>query len=268
MPLIFSLLAAIFFLGCDATSNPEKNWYKPNIDTSWQWQLQGKLNTTYNVELYDIDLFDTNASTIEALHKRGKKVICYFSAGSWENWRADKDLFPKEALGNDLNGWKGEKWLDITNEAIYPIMQARLDLASEKGCDAVEPDNVMGYAHDTGFNFNETDQLAYNIFIAEEAHKRGLGVGLKNDLEQITQLEPFFDFGINEECHRYDECEKLQPFLDANKAVFNAEYARIYIDNENGEREVLCARSKNLHLHTLVLPRALDDGFRYSCDEF
>jgi hypothetical protein len=33
--------------------------------------------------------------------------------GSWEDWRPDKDQFPPEVLGNDYDGWQGEKWLDI-----------------------------------------------------------------------------------------------------------------------------------------------------------
>lgn len=32
-----------------------------------------------------------------------------------EDWRDDADDFPAEAIGNDLDGWGGEKWLDVTN---------------------------------------------------------------------------------------------------------------------------------------------------------
>jgi len=99
------------------------DWYRPKVDTTWQWQLQGEINKSYNVEVYDIDLFDTNTSVIDSLHQKGKKVICYFSAGSWEDWREDKDDFPSSVLGNDMDGWEGEKWLDISNEALHPIME-------------------------------------------------------------------------------------------------------------------------------------------------
>ncbi|MMZ65925.1 hypothetical protein D1872_283710 [compost metagenome] len=69
-------------------------------------------------------------------------------------------------------------------------MRARLDLAVQKGCDGVEPDNMDGYDNNTGFTLSADDQLAYNKFIANEARKRGLSVGLKNDLDQIIELEP------------------------------------------------------------------------------
>ena len=44
----------------------------------------------------------------------GKKVICYFSAGSHENWRDDVDSVPGSDLGHVLDGWPGEHWWDIT----------------------------------------------------------------------------------------------------------------------------------------------------------
>jgi endo-alpha-1,4-polygalactosaminidase (GH114 family) len=243
------------------------NWYKPDINTTWHWQLQGTINTSYNVKLYDIDLFDTDTATIQSLKADGKRVICYFSAGSYENWREDSNSFPAEILGNDLDGWAGEKWLDIRSDLLKPIMLKRLDLAKEKGCDGVEPDNVDGYLNNTGFPLTAEDQLAYNKFLAKEAKKRGLSIALKNDLDQVKTLEPFFDFSINEQCHKYNECDKLKPFIDANKPVLNAEYAIEYVDNIDGARDLICSESKNLQFKTLILPIELDDSFRYSCDE-
>lgn len=32
----------------------------------------------------------------------------------------------------------------------------------------------------------------------DQAHKRNLSIGLKNDLEHLIDLEPFFDWAINE----------------------------------------------------------------------
>ena len=44
--------------------------------------------------MYDIDLFETSAATVAALHAESRKVICYVNAGGWENWRPDAALFP------------------------------------------------------------------------------------------------------------------------------------------------------------------------------
>jgi hypothetical protein len=57
--------------------------------------------------MYDVDLYETPQSVIDGLRAQGSKVACYFSAGSYENWRDDAHLFPKEVLGNDMKGWPG-----------------------------------------------------------------------------------------------------------------------------------------------------------------
>ncbi len=241
-------------------------WYRPELNSSWQWQLNGRVNTEYDVEIYDIDLFDTDQAVIDLLKKDGKKIICYFSAGSYEDWRPDKNNFPAGLLGVAMDGWPGERWLDIRDNRLAPIMRARLDLAVQKGCDGVEPDNVDGYLTTTGFDLHPDDQLAYNKFMANEARKRGLSVGLKNDLEQIAVLEPYFDFGLTEQCHEYDECDKTESFILNSKPVFDVEYKKEYISNSDGVRDLLCSDAKKLHLKMLVLPVELDDSFRYSCN--
>ena len=78
-----------------------------------------------------------------------------------------------------------------------------------KGFDAVEFDNVDGYANRTGFPLTGADQLRYNMLLANEAHRRGLGALLKNDLGQIRALLPYFDVALNEQCLQYDECGRL-----------------------------------------------------------
>lgn len=204
---------------------PDGDWWRPAPGTSWQWQLQGALDRSFDVDMYDIDLFETSQADIAALHADGRIVVCYFSAGSYENVRPDAGAFPAAVLGRRLDGWPGEKWLDIRAlDVLGPIMQARLDLAVAKGCDGVEPDNVDGYANRTGFPLTGADQLAYNRWVAAEAHARGLSVGLKNDLDQIPDLVGDFDWALNEQCHQYDECDALTPFVEAGKAVFGVEY--------------------------------------------
>ena len=240
------------------------SWYKPAISASWQWQLTGTVNTAYNVDIYDIDLFDSTTGLIQQLQASGKKVICYFSGGSYENWRSDAASFSASDLGNKLDGWDGERWLDIRSADVLVIMKERLDLAQQKGCDGVEPDNMDGYLNNPGFNLTAEDQLAYNRQIANEAHNRGLSVGLKNDLDQIDALVAYFDFAVNEQCFEYAECDALAGFINSGKAVLNAEYKSAYVNDANA-RDALCNESLTLQFSTLVLPLDLDDGFRYSC---
>ena len=243
----------------------EAAWFRPGLDDTWQWQLQGNVNTSYNASIYDVDLFDTDPALINRLHARGIKVICYFSAGSREEWRPDADSFTPNVLGKSLDGWPGERWLDIRSEIVRNIMLERMDLARSKGCDGVEPDNVDGYSMNTGFPLTQADQLDYNRFLAMAAHERMLAVGLKNDLDQVADLVSYFDFSIVEQCAEYHECYMLRPFTTAGKPVFQAEYADLYVNDQTARQE-LCNNAE-VGFHVLILPKELDASFRYSCDE-
>ncbi len=178
-------------------------------------------------------------------------VICYFSAGSWEDWREDQDQFDEQDIGNPLSGWPGEKWLDVRSESVRTIMAARLDVAVAKSCDGVEPDNVDGYLNSTGFPLSESDQLDYLHFLSTEARARGLSVGLKNTVELAAELEPEFDWALNEECLTYSECDQLDPFTDAGKAVFHTEYVDHTSEGEAKQAEV-CGTPSISEFSTLI----------------
>ncbi len=205
------------------TSDAAKVW-RPAAGTSWQIQLSGRLDTTVRARVYEVDGFDTSARTIARLHANGRRVVCYISAGSWERWRPDAQRFPRTVLGRS-NGWPGERWLDIRRlDVLAPIMRSRLDMCKKKGFDALDPDNLDAYANSSGFRLTAADQLRYNRWLARAAHRRGLSVGLKNDLDQVAQLVKYFDFAVNEQCMEYAECRALQPFVKAKKAVVHIEY--------------------------------------------
>jgi hypothetical protein len=198
----------------------------PAQGMSWQWQLSTTPTVFLPVDMYDLDLFDTDASMVTALHAQGTHVVCYLSAGTYEPGRPDSGQFPASVLGNAVSGWPGEKWLDVRSAALKPIMSARLDLCSSKGFDAVEPDNVDGYTNSSGFPLTAAEQLAYNSWLAEQAHLRGLSVALKNDLDQVQALVSTFDWALDEQCFQYNECNLLAPFIAAGKAVFTVEYSQ------------------------------------------
>ena len=205
---------------------PSAEIWRPQLNTTWQWQLSSlPVDQSFDVEMYDIDLFDNDETVVEALHAQGRIVICYMNAGGWESWRPDAGQFPNEVIGADLDGWEGEKWLDIRRiDVLGPTMEARMDLCKAKGFDGIEPDNVDGFLNNTGFPLTYEDQIQYNAWLADTAHQRGLSVGLKNDMDQIPDLLPYFDWALNEQCFEYDECETLSPFVEAGNPVFNVEY--------------------------------------------
>ena len=154
--------------------------WTPKPEVSWQWQLSGKVDTSVRAKVFDIDGEGSSPTLVKKLHRKGARVICYISAGSWEDWRKDAGAFPDSVRGSDLDGWPGEKWLDIRRlDVLLPIIEKRIAACSAKGFDGVEPDNVDGYTNSAGFPITASDQLAYNKAIAKLAHRHGLAVGLK-----------------------------------------------------------------------------------------
>ncbi|RLD06692.1 MAG: endo alpha-1,4 polygalactosaminidase [Chloroflexi bacterium] len=244
---------------------PTKEIWLPPLDSSFSWQLGSgeEINTSFDVDIYDLDAFETEASLISRLHSQGKKAFCYISVGSWEDWREDAADFPSEIIGKDYEGWEGEKWLDIRQiDLLAPIMRARLDMCAAKGFDGIEPDNIDLHWADTGFEISYEDQLAYNIWLSEEAHERGLSIGLKNDDEQVLDLLPYFDWALTEDCFMGEWCEEMLPFIEAGKPVFAVEYT----DEINYEDFLsnICPQARELGFYVILKNRNLDE-FREVC---
>jgi len=239
-------------------------WWQPIVNTQWQWQLTGlPIDRSFEVEMYDIDMFDNKTSTVAELHAEGRRVVCYVSVGSWEAWRPDADAFPEGVLGNEYEGWPGERWLDIRRiDVLGPIMEARLDRCAAKGFDAIEPDNMDGYTNDTGFPLMYEDQLAYNIWLANEAHARGLSIGLKNDGDQVGDLEAYFDWALTEDCYAEGWCGEMGAFIEAGKAVFAAEYTDEMTVNRFLTQ--VCPQAADMEFSVILKNRDLD-AWRRAC---
>jgi len=228
--------------------------WQPGLVSRWQYQLQGVaayastggINTTISAPpqgggaavspaVWDIDLYvdqavsgnntTLNTAAVSAIHARGGHAICYVDAGTWENWRVDANQFPASVQGAK-NGWPGEKWLDIRQTSILlPIMDARVQKCKQAGFDGVEWDNVDGYSNRTGFPLTANDQLVYDASLANLAHQYGLSVAMKNDVEQVPDLNTYFDYAINEQCQQYNECGNYTTyFVNTGKTVFQVEY--------------------------------------------
>jgi hypothetical protein len=214
------------------------------------------LDLTIPADIFDVDMFDTTAETVDLLHAGGRKAICYVDAGTSEDWRPDAAAIP-DAVKGKSNGWPGEQWLDIRRiDILGPILEARMDLCKAKGFDAIDPDNIDGYTNDTGFPLTYDDQLRFNSWIAAAAHAHGLAVGLKNDLDQISDLVASFDFAVDEQCFQYKECDAVRPFIQAGKPVFEIEYKL--------ETERFCDRANALNFNSLKKNLSLD-AVRAAC---
>ncbi|KAJ5317034.1 hypothetical protein N7508_001542 [Penicillium antarcticum] len=252
--VLVSCVLGLFFLaiGADiraerAAGHAQKKMLKRDTDTTiWQpaagvkWQIQlidAVEDTTADADIWDIDLFDNTAATISTLQSKGHKVICYFSAGTYEDWRSDISKFDSADFGSNLDDWPGEKWLNIKSTSVRSIMTARLDMAKEKGCDGVDPDNIDAYGNANGLGLTEADSIDFLSFLSTETHSRGMAIGLKNGGDIIGSVIDKMQWSVNEQCAEYNECDVYAAFTEVNKPVFHIEYSDETIESDSSSTD-------------------------------
>ena len=214
------------------------------------------------VPVVELDI-DISPTILNAVKARGTRVLCYFNAGAWESYRSDAASFPSGVKGNAYDGFPDERWLDIRDiTALAPIMRARMDRCKNKGFDGIDPDNVNGYENTTGFPLTASDQIAYNTWLKNEAHARGLLIALKNTTALASQMHSAgFDMAVTESCFKYNFCDELAPFIAANKPVFDLEYV-----DERMSAGKFCKQAKAKKINA-ILKRSSSriDSYRVAC---
>jgi len=242
------------------TSNTTGTFWKPVAGESWQIVLLYPVNdTSTNVSVYDIDLFDNPKSTIDSLHAQNRKVICYFSAGSYEDARPDSSQFAANDKGKELDGWPGEYWLRTSSSNVRNIMKSRIQLAKSKGCDGVDPDNVDGYDNDNGLGLTTSDAVEYIGFLADTAHALNLSIGLKNGGDIVKNVVDLMQWEVNEQCAQFNECDLYRPFIDADKPVFQIEYPNSAPDVNVAAKKTSCDNPSARGFSTILKNLELDN---------
>ncbi len=197
----------------------------PAANSSYQIQYGGKLDLTVPAATYDVDYQDTTARQVAAIHARGRRAVCYVDVGTWERWRPDASEFPKSVLGKPDAGWKGERWLDISQTSVLePIMSRRFQLCKHKRFDGIDPDNLDGYVNETGFHLTYAEQLTYDTWVANQVHAIGLTVAEKGDNNQVSDLAKVFDFAVVEQCFVQGWCRQFLRYTARNALVVDVEY--------------------------------------------
>jgi hypothetical protein len=95
-----------------------------------------------DADIFDVDLFRTETKTIEHMKRLNKTVVCYFSGGTYEPSRPDSNQFAFSDKGSRLRQWPSEMWVQTKSTKVRQIMTNRIQLAHQKGCDAIDPDNI------------------------------------------------------------------------------------------------------------------------------
>jgi hypothetical protein len=261
------LALALAFAACGETRGtlvttadggvPGTPW-RPALGASWQVQLVGTVDTTVDASIYDVDLFETSAATIDALHAAGRRVICYVSVGTDENWRADSSSFPASAVGDQLSGFPNERWLDTRDATVRSLMMARLDVARTKRCDGVDLSNVAGGGAASGFPLTAADAVDYARVLAKAAHARGLGAGLGGAGSLASDVVGDYEWALAESCVAAGGCDAFAPFGRAGKVVFGVEFGT------ESDAATICPAARTAGLNALIKNRSFD-AFRVPC---
>jgi len=152
-------------------------------------------------------------------------------------------------------------------------MADRIKLAHDKGCDAIDPDNVDGFQASGagGTGLRKPDAVNFMRFISESATKFGMATGLKNAMDILKEIRPYVHFAVNEQCANKKEC---QQYKDFKKPVFHIEYPRSDIELKRSgglpatTRGRYCVDNDRLisnFFHTVIKVKALDGIVQY-CD--
>ena len=222
----------------DAAPHARAAWpsFKSSEIKSWvlnAWGPQEPLSTPGDLVLLDANL--RSAAEIKQQKAQGKKVVCYISAGTIENWRDDaKQAMSTVALGNKYKGWGGtEQWVNVLQwETAKPIMSKRISEAASKGCDAIEVDNIDCYDYGSGCVAGaskselKAKSVEYITWLANTAHSKGMGVAMKNvngpsDVPSIAKLG---DMAIEEANPIPSEWKNFKSFMDQGKLVVSVQY--------------------------------------------
>lgn len=219
-----TLLVALLLIAHLQT--PAPGWWQPAAGETFDIRLQspeGAINP--RVQVIELDVHDADTSLVRELESVGVRTICYFSVGTWEEWRPDADQFPPAVIGNAWNEWPGERYLDTRAiDVLMPIFEHRLDLCVDKGFSGVDPDNIDSWWAETGFPLNQSDNTRLIDRLIDAAHERGLAIGQKNAPELAPAWADRFDFAMTEDCAADSWCDGMQPFLNLGRPVYAIEY--------------------------------------------
>ncbi|XXQ39158.1 Glycoside-hydrolase family GH114 TIM-barrel domain-containing protein [Plasmodiophora brassicae] len=238
--LAFAAIAAVLHGVVDVNAD----WPRPAVGMGWQWELTFNAVpdvTTPNVPVWDVDpeqLDSTDIPTLmNDLHANDRYIICYVNVGALDTGKSDASQFTAVTptiVGNEYPGWPNEYFLDIRRSETRALIKGRFERMASYGCHAIEPDNLDSYLYNTfaptAPNLTLSDTLDYLDWISTTVHNLGMAVGLKNcgDLVATHNLASIFDFAVVESCAEFPgDCAKYNPFIQAGKPVFAAEYTDV-----------------------------------------
>jgi hypothetical protein len=152
-------------------------------------QLLPPLDLVRRADVLALDLFQTPPDQVRQLEARGVAALCWIAAGYWESWRPDAFAFPQGALGRNVPGRPGARWIDADNPAVTKLMERRLDLCREHGFKGA----VLA-------GLDAAPRAGLAVRLAAAAHEKGLAVGLVGLPADGPALAKAYDFLVAADC--------------------------------------------------------------------
>ena len=256
-----AVLALCTVLGVACSQPAVADSWRPAPGQRLDVQLTAPFDLARRADALVLELFTTGAERVAELHRRGIAAVCRVAAGLWESWRPDASSFPAAVLGRRLPGRSpAARLVDVRAAALRPILERRLDLCRDRGFGGVLFTDAEGYARASGFALTPHDQLAFNRWLAEAAHARGLAAGIWNDLAQARELAPAFDFLVADRCAAAGDCGGVRPYLAAGRAVFLVAYT-----NQPRRMDAYCAVAAQTGAPLILKTQSLNGKLHRRC---
>lgn len=201
------------------------------------------------------------AGAVDALHATTPKtmVACHLRGGSvnlvkdpdamkFPGYEASPPNNPNAPAANSVIGWRvlgktaDERYLDIragSRARFAEIIQKRVELADELGCDAVVFDGDDRYQANDGWGeVPFEDEGSWHLQVKDYAHAATAGAGRRDSaamaagvhqgylrgLVDSLAAQDNYDLTVTERCTEFGECDFLRPYLNLRKPVFAIEY--------------------------------------------
>jgi len=230
----------------------------PEPGASFQIQLLGTLDTSIDADVFIVD-FEKEETELAPLVSASKYIACYFSAGSFEPWRDDAELFPESVLGDPLDDYPNERWIDVSSDAVLERMSARITLAKERGCSAIYPSLVRPGSSEVGFGLSSEEYLLFSQRLVALAHEAELGA-IHPSGSARTGEEELYDatLVLVSGCVSADNCGDWASYQESGRAVF------IISEGSEASAADACPPEMDRIAPTIVKEGNLS-AFRYEC---
>ncbi len=182
-------------------------------------------------------------------------VVCHLGAGTIRLDDPDASKFPGFAASppnrpdpvasGSVIGWSisdtdaNERFLDIRDPRVAPLILKRIELAQQIGCDAIAAKDTDLPAYQSegslGHGFGPVGEETISLVqyrqwsedVAAHAHTLRMSAGIRNKSKLAgDDLAAAYDWAIVERCAEYELrfCDAGRPFINANKPAFAIEY--------------------------------------------